>query len=61
MTRVSHYTDVEMADRGPCRGCGALTPYVLLDGKPRPGANPETADWDQLFCERCYGPGWLPT
>lgn len=43
-----------------CHGCGTPTPAHLIDAKPPPGANPETADWSVLHCQRCYGPGWQP-
>ena len=60
MLIIPDYAPDLLADTAPCRGCGRETPYVLLDAKPPPGADPETADWTELFCQSCYGPGWLP-
>lgn len=44
----------------PCMACGRLTEIDLLDAKPEPGCDPDTADWTRLECEGCYGDGWSP-
>lgn len=44
----------------PCACCGKLTEIDMLDAKPEPGEDPETADFTRLECRTCYGPGWLP-
>lgn len=43
-----------------CMTCGKMVDIDLLDAKPQPGADPETADFDLLECKECYGPGWVP-
>lgn len=45
-------------DQAPCATCGELWPVLLLDGKPKAGANPETANFDRLEGPCCYGEGY---
>lgn len=55
------YTAAMLADTCPCHRCKTPTPVVLLDSKPPPGADPDTADFTVLLCRPCYGPDWCPT
>jgi hypothetical protein len=43
-----------------CDACGTSEHIHLLDSKPEPGVDPETADYTRLECIACYGPEWLP-
>lgn len=50
-----------------CMACGKPTPANLIDAKPGPGnwpvgpdalPWPDSAEYTQLECQYCYGPGW---
>jgi hypothetical protein len=51
----------ESHDVSKCTKCGVLERINLLDGKRPEGVIDENADFTELQCVSCYGPGWCPT